>query len=198
MNRLSRRAIVVVSCAVVGVIAAGTLTAAYAAGSNRGGDALHGCVSTRTGMLRVVDPQRGGRCVARGPFQEYAITLSQAAGLPGPVGPRGPRGPAGDGIESLDALEGRPCNVDSEDEGEVVIRILPPEQGSVVQMVCETDETVTYSPPPPIAASPTTTRPPVTTTRPPIDEGTPDPTTTSPPTSSQPTTTTVPTRTTSS
>ncbi|MFB9386466.1 hypothetical protein ACFFTK_25230 [Pseudonocardia petroleophila] len=175
------------SCAAVGVVVAGTLTVAYAAGSNSGGEALHGCVSTRTGMLRVVDPQRGGRCATRGPFQEYAIALSQAASLTGPTGPRGPRGPAGDGIESLDALQGLPCNVGSEDEGEVVIRILPPEQGSVVQMVCETDATVTYTPPPPITADPpivvvppTTTRPPVTTTQPPVDEGTPDPTTTLP------------------
>lgn len=169
------------------MIVAGILTAvAYAGSPGRSGEALYGCVSVRSGALRVVDPQRNRPCSTRGPFREYAITLNQAAGLPGP---RSPRGPAGDGIDSLDALEGLPCNVGTEDEGEVSIVIASPEQGSGVRMICETDSTVlTPAPPPPpmtteppvVVAPPAVvepTRPPVTTTRPPIDEGTPDPTT---------------------
>lgn len=182
MNWSSRRVLLVVSSAAAGVIVAGTLTAvAYAGSPSRSGDALYGCVSVRSGALRVVDPQRSRPCSTRGPFREYAITLNQAAGLPGP---RGPRGPAGDGIDSLDALEGLPCNVGTEDEGEVIIVIASPEQGSGMRMICETDSTMLT--PAPVQAPPTTeppepvvepTRPPVMTTRPPIDEGTPDPTT---------------------
>ena len=172
MNWSTRPALIAVSCAVAGVIAAGALTAvAYAGSPSRGADNLHGCVTTRTGALRVVDPQRGGKCRSRGPFREYAITLSQAAGLPGPAGPRGPRGPAGDGIDSLDALEGLPCNVGTEDEGQVSITIASPQQGSGVRMICETDGTVLTPPPPTPTAAPT----PIPPTTSPIDEGVPDP-----------------------
>lgn len=190
MNWSSRRVLIALSCAAAGVIAAGTLTAvAYAGSPQRGADNLHGCVTTRTGALRVVDPQRGGECRSRGPFREYAITLSQATELPGRAGPRGPRGPAGDGIDSLDALEGLPCNVGTENEGQVSITIASPQQGSGVRMICETDGTV-LTPPPPLP-----TLPPPTTS--PNDEGTvertPAPMTSEPPpTTRGPEPTTVP------
>lgn len=163
MIRPSRRVLLALSCAAAGVLAAGALTAvAYAGGPGHDTAGIHGCVQQRTGVLRVVDPARGQGCRAgRGYFQEYAVTLSQAAGLPGPAGPRGPRGPAGGGIESLDDLEGLPCNEGTADEGAVDIRILSPAQGSLVQLRCLTDRTVTTTPTP--APTPT---PPAPTTAP--------------------------------
>lgn len=167
MNWPSRRIAVILSCSVLALVGVGGV-AAYAASPSREGG-LHGCVHQRTGVLRVVDPARGQACrTARGYFQEYVVTLNQAAGLPGPVGPRGPRGPAGDGIESLDDLEGLPCNVDTADEGEVEIRVAPPRNGSIVQLICRTDDTGNYTPVPTPTITPVqppmTTRPPVTTT----------------------------------
>ncbi|GAA2572680.1 hypothetical protein GCM10010210_55360 [Pseudonocardia hydrocarbonoxydans] len=162
------------------MLAAGTITAvAYAGGPSRDTAGIHGCVQQRTGALRVVDPARGQGCrTGHGYFAEYAVTLSQAAGLPGPAGPRGPRGPAGGGIESLDDLEGLPCNEGSADEGVVDIRILPPEQGSQVLWRCLTDRTVTTAPTPQPTLQPTPTMP----------EGTPDPSAPPPMSETPPTT----------
>lgn len=178
----SRRVLLALSCAAAGVLAAGTITAvAYAGGPSGDTVAIHGCVQQRTGVLRVVDPARGQGCrTGRGYFKEYAVTLSQAAGLPGPAGPRGPRGPAGGGIESLDDLEGLPCNEGTADEGAVDIRILSPGQGSQVLLRCLTDRTVTTTPTPPPTLQPTPTMP----------EGGPDPS--DPPPMSEPPSTTSP------
>lgn len=174
MIRPSRRVLLVLSCAAAGVLAVGTLTAvAYAGGPGHDTAGIHGCVQHRTGVLRVVDPARGQGCRAgRGYFQEYAVTLSQAAGLPGP---------AGGGIESLDDLDGLPCNEGTADEGAVDIRILSPEQGSQVLLRCLTDRTVTTTPTP----RPTSQPPPTT------PEGGPDPSD-PPPTSEPPPTTSPP------
>jgi hypothetical protein len=64
---------------------------AYAtAGHFASGGALHGCVTRRTGSLRIVS----GEAHCRRGRSEYAITFS-AAGSPGPSGSQGPTGPQG-------------------------------------------------------------------------------------------------------
>lgn len=123
----ARRVVTVLAIATVcGLIA----VAAYAAIPDASGT-FNGCVSKFTGILRVIDPSKGGTC-ATGLFQETPITWSQR----GPQGPQGPPGPAGGGLTSLDQLSGLPCNVNSPDRGSVRIEYDEPVAGSGIRLYC--------------------------------------------------------------
>jgi hypothetical protein len=145
----SPRSLIVLAVVTVGVLAVG---GAYAAASPAHKDAVfNGCVNTRSGVLRMIDPANGGTCITRrGPAQETPIWWSQqghgAPGPSGPAGPPGPRGPAredgGENLTSLEDLAGLPCDEDGPDAGVVKIRIYPPEQGSGIQLTCKTERTV--------------------------------------------------------
>jgi hypothetical protein len=168
VKRPSRLVLVTSSLTVVGLLVGGT---AYAF-TSRDTETYAGCVNNRTGALRMlVDQSRGGGCYTKGgPWQETPISWSRNAGPPGPAGPAAPAGPAGPGgngegasLTSLDELAGLPCNTDGPDAGVVAIRISPPDQGSLIQMICKTDATVDWPPHPPTTQTP---QPPTQTTRP--------------------------------
>jgi hypothetical protein len=158
----------------LGALAVGT---AYGAGSRSSKNTINGCVNDRTGVLRVIDPAKGGRCDGRrGWSHETAISWSQSGGSvgpQGPAGPPGPRGPSGGsagsgGLTNLDQLAGLPCGSGSQ-AGVVKIRIAPPTAGSGIALICQTGATEdpstrpTLTPPPPMATvPPMTTEPPVT------------------------------------
>lgn len=118
--------------AVCGLIA----VAAYAAIPDSTGT-FNGCVSKLTGVLRVIDPPKGGTCATgRGLLQETPITWSQR----GPQGPPGPPGPSG-GITSLDQLTGLPCNVNSPaGRGSVRLEYDAPIYGSAIHLYCQTEQ----------------------------------------------------------
>lgn len=188
----SRRVLIVGTAAVVlGVVVVGT---AYA-GSGASRNSINGCVNDRTGVLRVIDPAKGGRCDGRrGWTHESSISWKQtgggAAGPQGPAGPPGPRGPAGGSgnagdLTSLEELAGLPCGSGAT-AGIVRIRIAAPAAGSGISLICQTDATDDPSTRPPLTPAPpatttlpiptlppvtTTTRPWTTTMSPGSDEG---------------------------
>jgi len=82
----SRRVVVAVLVAVVGLAAGGV---AYATIPDSGG-VIHGCYQKNEGQLRVIDPSTGGACRS----SENALSWSQT-GPQGPQGPEGPQGPQG-------------------------------------------------------------------------------------------------------
>lgn len=127
----ARRVLTVLAImAVCGLIAA----TAYAAIPDAIGT-FNGCVSKLTGVLRVIDPSKGGTCATgHGLLQETPITWSQR-GPQGPQGPPGPPGPSG-GLTSLDQLSGLPCNVNSPDHGTVKIEYDQPVDGSGIHLYC--------------------------------------------------------------
>jgi hypothetical protein len=150
-------------------------TAAYAASRTQPADETYvACVNNTTGAMRLIDPLAGQTCAGDpGPGQERQISWSKsgARGPEGPAGQRGPRGESGDDGEDgdgggrlgrLEDLEGIRCGSGAE-AGRVEINVGAPENGSVIQLVCMTEDTVTVprTPLPPIPVP--TTRPPTTT-----------------------------------
>jgi hypothetical protein len=83
-------------------------TAAQAAVPNSGASVSHGCVSSRTGVLRVIDPAKGQGCITKNDrFTETAIEWTQRDGTqPVGVSASGSGDPAG--VEYLDQLIGLP------------------------------------------------------------------------------------------
>jgi len=87
--RLSSPAIVVTAAALLFALAG----AAWAAIPDSSGQ-FHGCVNSRTGVLRIIDPAKtgfAGQCITQ-EHAETAITWNQT----GPQGPAGLQGPKGD------------------------------------------------------------------------------------------------------
>ena len=76
---------------VAGVLVGGVLLGTAVVGAQVTSGEISGCVSDRTGSLRVVDDGAGCRST------EHELTWGTQgpAGPPGPVGPEGPPGPAG-------------------------------------------------------------------------------------------------------
>jgi hypothetical protein len=134
-------------------------------------DTYFACVNLATGAMRLIDPLAGQACNGiAGPGQEREISWSRTAGERGPQGPAGPRGPRGESgqesddgqLQSLDDLKGVRCK-SGDETGRVEVRVQPPEQGSGIQLVCMTDDTITITKTPrpePTKPSPPTTRPP--------------------------------------
>lgn len=160
-------------------------TAAYAASRAQPTDETYvACVNNTTGAMRMIDPLTGQTCADDpGPGQERQISWSKsdARGPEGPAGPRGPRGESGDDGEDgdgggrlgrLEDLEGIPCSSGT-DAGRVEITIGAPENGSMIQLICMTEGTVSTTRTPP---SPVPTPEPTRTTEP-----RPAPQTTNPP-----------------
>jgi hypothetical protein len=85
--RSIRRVLLVLSGIVAVLLLAAT---AYAAIPSPDG-AFHGCVSKRTGLLRVIDPTAGGKCSTIRGLEETPIQWNQT----GPAGPPGSGGVAG-------------------------------------------------------------------------------------------------------
>lgn len=62
---------------------------------------IHACVNNVTGVVRIIDPARAGRCItANGALKETPLDWNQQGpqglpGLQGAAGPSGPQGPAG-------------------------------------------------------------------------------------------------------
>lgn len=98
------------------VILLGLIAAAVAAGATYAAipdsaGVIHGCYTTKGGILRVIDPSAGAKCTSL----ETALSWNQQGpkGATGASGPPGPPGPAGT-VGRLDDLEGIPCKgVDS-------------------------------------------------------------------------------------
>ena len=81
---------------------AGTVGIAYAAIPGPDG-AIHGCVKTVSGQVRVIDPSAGGSCAASEQSLNWNLTGAQGSpGLPGPAGAQGSAGAAGSsGLERI-------------------------------------------------------------------------------------------------
>jgi hypothetical protein len=153
---------------VAGVLVGGT---AYAAASQARpvDDTYFACINLASGAMRLIDPPAGQACNGTvGPGQEREISWSRTAGERGPQGPAGPRGPRGESGEdsdygqpqSLEDVKGVRCK-SGDETGRVEFRVQPPEQGSGIQLICMTDDTITTTPrPEPTKPSPPTTRPP--------------------------------------
>lgn len=79
--------------AAISVIMLGTAGVAVASIPSANG-VIHGCRSTLTGAVRVIDTDAGQKCQA---FGEKQLDWNQQGpqGVPGPAGPVGPVGPAG-------------------------------------------------------------------------------------------------------
>jgi hypothetical protein len=91
LKRFGRRRPLAISLAgaLIGAVLAGGV--AFAAIPDSGTGVFHGCVSKFAGVLRVVDPALGQKCVTSGPFAETPITWNQV----GPMGPKGDTGATG-------------------------------------------------------------------------------------------------------
>jgi hypothetical protein len=141
-------------------------TAAQAAVPNSGAGVSHGCVSSRTGVLRVIDPAKGQGCITKNDrFTETAIEWTQRDGTqPVGVSASGSGDPAG--VEYLDQLIGLPCDMNSTEPG--VVQIAYSASGAIT-MTCQKTSTSTNSTAGttgPVQSTETTT----TTTTPPTTE----------------------------
>lgn len=179
-----RRIPTVLGLAVLLLLAGGV---AFAAIPSRGGTFI-GCVNDRSGVLRVIDPARGQKCIQRPTaLRETRISWNQT-GPAGPVGPAGPAGPGGTastgtgGLESLDQLIGLPCDVKSTEPGIVEMHFF---DSGPVTIICRKSTTPTF-PLTTSTTSPTTTETTSTTTTRPDTLSTGTVTTTTPTTTRQP------------
>jgi hypothetical protein len=93
-KRFARRRPLAISLAgvLVGAVVASGI--AFAAIPDSGTGVFHGCVSKIGGVLRVVDPSLGQKCILAGPFAETSLTWNQTGPM-GPKGDTGTTGPAG-------------------------------------------------------------------------------------------------------
>jgi hypothetical protein len=144
-------------------------TAAQAAVPNSGAGVSHGCVSSRTGVLRVIDPAKGQGCITKNDrFKETAIEWTQSDGTQGdgtqPVGVSASDSGNPAGVEYLDQLIGLPCDMNSAEPG--VVQIAYSASGAIT-MTCQkisTSANTTAGTTDPVQSTETTT---TTTTTPP-------------------------------
>ena len=136
-------------------------TAAQAAVPDSGAGVSHGCVSSRTGVLRVIDPAKGQGCITNnGRFKETAIQWTQDGGTQAVgVSASGSGDPGG--IEYLDQLIGLPCDMNSAESG--VVQIAYSASGAITMTCQKTGTTAdTTGPVQTTETTATTTTPPTT------------------------------------
>lgn len=141
-------------------------TAAQAAVPDSGAGVSHGCVSSRTGVLRVIDPAKGQGCITKNDrLKETAIQWTQGGGTQ-PVGVSASAAGDPGGIEYLDQLIGLPCDMNNAEPG--VVQIAYSASGGIT-MTCQktgTSTGTTADTTGPVQTTETTT----TTTTPPTTE----------------------------